>query len=93
MKYRTKIDIISQILDAANGGGATRSKMAYQAFLNYDQLKKTLTALVENNLLFHDRNTQTFKTTEKGLRFLKLYNEISGMIKGAQTPQETWIQR
>jgi predicted transcriptional regulator len=93
MKYRTKIDIISQILDAANGGGATRSKMAYQAFLNYDQLKKTLTALVENNLLLHDRNTQTFKTTEKGLRFLKLYNEISGMIKGAQTPQETWIQR
>jgi predicted transcriptional regulator len=93
MKYRTKIDIISQILDAANGGGATRSKMAYQAFLNYDQLKKTLTALVENNLLFHDRNTQTFKTTEKGLRFLRLYNEISGMIKGAQTPQETWIQR
>jgi predicted transcriptional regulator len=93
MKYRSKIDIISQILDAANGGGATRSKMAYQAFLNYDQLKKTLTALVENNLLLHDRNTQTFKTTEKGLRFLKLYNEISGMIKGAQTPQETWIQR
>jgi len=40
MKYRSKIDIISQILDAANGGGATRSKMAYQAFLNYDQLKK-----------------------------------------------------
>jgi predicted transcriptional regulator len=93
MKYRTKIDIISQILDIANGGGATRSKMAYQAFLNYDQLKKTLTALVENNLLLPDRNTQTFKTTEKGLRFLKLYNEISGMIKGAQTPQETWIQR
>ena len=93
MKYRSKIDIISQILDAANGGGATRSKMAYQAFLNYDQLKKTLTALVENNLLLYDRNTQTFNTTEKGLRFLKLYNEISGMIKGEQTPQETWIQR
>lgn len=93
MKYRSKIDIISQILDAANGGGATRSKMAYQAFLNYDQLKKTLTALVENNLLLHDRNTQTFKTTEKGLTFLKLYNEISGMIKGEQKPEETWIQR
>jgi predicted transcriptional regulator len=93
MKYRSKIDIISQILNAANGGGATRSKMAYQAFLNYDQLKENLTALVENNLLLHDRNTQTFKTTEKGLRFLELYNEISGMIKEEQTPQKMWIYR
>jgi predicted transcriptional regulator len=93
MKYRSKIDIISQILNAANGGGATRSKMAYQAFLNYDQLKENLTALVENNLLLHDTNTHRFKTTEKGLRFLKLYNEISGMIKGEQTPQKMWIYR
>jgi predicted transcriptional regulator len=93
MKYRSKIAMISQILDAANGGGATRSKMAYQAFLNYDQLKANLTALVENNLLLHDKNTQTFKTTEKGLRFLKIYNEISGMIKEEQLPQKMWIQR
>ena len=93
MKYRSKIDIISQILNAANGGGATKSKMASQAFLNYDKLKENLTALVGNKLLLHDRNTQTFKTTEKGLRFLELYNEISGMIKEEQTPQKMWIYR
>lgn len=94
MKYRSKIDIMSQILDAANGGGATRGRMAHKAFLNYDQLKVNLTALIENDLLLHDRNTQTFKTTGKGLRFLYVYNEICEMIKEEQqSPQEMWIYR
>ncbi len=92
MKYRSRIDIISQILDASNGGGATRGRMVYKAFLNYDQLKESLSALIENDLLLHDRNTQTFKTTEKGLRFLEIYNEISEMLKEEQqSQQEMWI--
>jgi predicted transcriptional regulator len=92
MKYRSRIDIISQILDVANGGGATRGRMVYKASLNYDKLKESLTELIENDLLFHDRNTQTFKTTEKGLRFLHVYNEISSMVKEEQpSPQEIWI--
>ena len=52
-----------------------------------------LTALIENDLLLHDRNTQTFKTTEKGFRFLQIYNEISEMTKEEQPPQEMWIYR
>ena len=90
MKYRSRIDMISQILDAANGVDATRGRMAIKAFLNHDQLKESLTALIENDLLFHDTNTQTFKTTEKGLRFLHIYKEISEMIKEEQPPQERW---
>jgi predicted transcriptional regulator len=94
MKYRSRIDIISQILDVANGGGATRGRMVYKASLNYNQLKESLTALIENDLLFHDRNTQTFKTTGKGLRFLYVYNEICEMIKEEQqSQQEMWIYR
>jgi predicted transcriptional regulator len=81
MKYRSRIDLISQILEAANGGGATRSKIAYKAFLNYDQLKENLVVLIEMDLLRFDENAQIFKTTEKGLRFLQLYGEINNMIK------------
>jgi predicted transcriptional regulator len=69
MKYRSKINIISQILEAANGGNATRSKITYKAFLNYYQLKEYLMLLTEKDLLRYDKDTQTFKTTEKGLRF------------------------
>ncbi len=93
MKYRSRIDIISQILDAANGCGATRGRMVYKAFLNYDQLQEYTMLLIENELLHYDSTMRTLKTTEKGLRFLHVYNEISSMVKEEQPLQEMWIYR
>jgi predicted transcriptional regulator len=93
MKYRSRIDIISQILDAANGCGATRGRMVYKTFLNYDQLQEYTILLIENDLLHYDSTMRTFETTEKGLRFLRVYNEISSMVKEEQPLQEMWIYR
>jgi predicted transcriptional regulator len=93
MKYRSRIDIISQILDAANGCGATRGRMVYKAFINYDQLQEYTMLLIENDLLHYDSTMRTFKTTEKGLRFLHVYNEISSMVNEEQSLQEMWIYR
>jgi predicted transcriptional regulator len=50
MKYRSRTDIVSQILEAANGG-ATKTKIMYKAYLSYAQLKEYLSVLVENGLL------------------------------------------
>jgi predicted transcriptional regulator len=86
MRYRSRTDIISEILDAANGGGATKTKIMYQAFISYSQMKEYLRVLTENDLLRYDAYTQTFKTTEKGLRFLNTYNQMDGMIKTAPLP-------
>ena len=86
MKYRDKIDIISQILEAANGGGASRTRIMYKALLSYAQMKENLMLLTKKDLLRYDEDTRTFKTTEKGLRFLKTYNQIDGMIKSPQQP-------
>jgi predicted transcriptional regulator len=80
MKYRSRTDIMGEILDAANGG-TTKTKLMYQAFLSHDQLKEYLSVLTENNLLNYDAYTRTFKTTEKGLTFLKTYNQMDSMIK------------
>jgi predicted transcriptional regulator len=93
MKYRSKINIISQILEAANGGNVTRTKIAYKAFLNYYQLKEYLMLLTEKDLLRYDKDTQTFKTTEKGLRFLDTYNQMDDMIKELHSQQQMWLQR
>jgi predicted transcriptional regulator len=94
MRYRSKTEIISKILDAANGGGATRTKIMYRAYLSYNQMKEYVQRLTERDLLHYDENTQTFKTTEKGLRFLQVYNQISDMISEEQSSQqETWIHR
>ena len=72
MKNRSRTEIVGNILDAANGG-ATKTKIMYKAFLSYNQLKECLTILIENNLLEYIDGTQTFKTTEKGLNFLKMH--------------------
>jgi predicted transcriptional regulator len=79
MKYRGRTEILGNILDAANGG-ATKTKIMYKAFLSYDQLKEYLSVLIENNLIEYLDGTRTFKTTEKGLNFLKMHNEIGELL-------------
>jgi predicted transcriptional regulator len=78
--YRDRIGIISDILEAAKGGTA-KTRIMYNANLSHDQLKEYLTVLTENNLLNYDAYTQTFKTTEKGLKFLNTYSRIGEAMK------------
>jgi predicted transcriptional regulator len=80
---RTRTEIMSQILSVAKGRGITKSNIMYKAFLGYHQLNEYLRVLTENSLLSYDAYTRTFKTTEKGLKFLKIYHEMDNMIKAA----------
>ncbi|HXW11466.1 MAG TPA: winged helix-turn-helix domain-containing protein [Nitrososphaeraceae archaeon] len=80
MKYRSRTEIISMILEAANGG-ATKTKIMYKAFLSYAQLREYLSVLIENNLLEYLEGMQTYKTTEKGLNLLKMHNEIGELLQ------------
>ena len=70
---------MSNILDAANGG-ITKTKIMYFAFLSYNQLNEYLSVLIENNLIEYLDGTHTFKTTEKGLNYLNVYNEIRKLL-------------
>ena len=79
MKYRSRTEIVCNILDATNGG-ATKTKIMYAAFLSYAQLKEYLTILVDNNLIEYSNGTQ-FKTTEKGLNYIKMYREIGELLQ------------
>jgi predicted transcriptional regulator len=50
----------------------------YKAYLSYEMLGEYLTVLKENGLL--DCNeVQEYKTTEKGMRFLKAYRVLGQM--------------
>ncbi len=42
MKYRSRSNIIRDILDAANGGRATRTRIMYKTYLSYGQIKEYL---------------------------------------------------
>jgi predicted transcriptional regulator len=70
---------VAMILDAGNGG-ATKTKIMYKAFLSYAQLREYLSVLIENNLIEYIEGSQTYKTTEKGLNFLKMHNEIGELL-------------
>ena len=80
MKYRGRTEIVATMLEAANGR-ATKTKIIYIAFLSYNQLKDYLSILIENNLIEYLEGTRTFKTTEKGLNFLKMNNEIGELLQ------------
>ncbi|MDQ4016880.1 MAG: winged helix-turn-helix domain-containing protein [Thermoproteota archaeon] len=80
-KYRNRIEIICQILEAANGGVIKKIEIMYKANLSYTQLKEYVIVLTESDLLRYDLDKQTFKTTEKGLRFLDAYNHMDAVMK------------
>ena len=80
MKYRGRTEIVATMLEAANGR-ATKTKIMYNAFLSYNQLKDYLSILIENNLIECLEGNSTFKTTEKELNFLKMYNAIGELLQ------------
>ncbi len=79
MKYRSRAEIISTILDSISAG-ATKTKIMYKAYLSYAQLKEYLAYMEENGLVRYEAGTQLYKITEKGMKVMHLYEEIDGMI-------------
>jgi predicted transcriptional regulator len=84
MTYRSRTEIVSMVLQAANGG-ATKTRIMYKAYLSFAQLREYLSLLVENNLLEYLEGSKTYKTTEKGFNFLKMHNEIGELLKTKTT--------
>jgi predicted transcriptional regulator len=79
MKYRSRTEIVSMILEAANVV-TTKTKIMYKSMLSYNQLKEYLSILIRNNLLEYIEGTHQFKTTEKGLNFLKMHREMAELL-------------
>ena len=80
MGNRSRTEIVGNILDAANGG-TSKTKIMYTAFLSFGQLKEYLSVLVENNLIEYIEGANKYKTTEKGLNFLKMHNQIEELLQ------------
>jgi len=80
VKNESRIEIVALILQTAING-ATLTKLLYQVYLSYKQLKVHLTILKKNNLLVeYIGKEQTFITTSKGQRFLQLYLELNEIV-------------
>ena len=79
MKYRSRTDIISMILQAAING-ATKTRIMYGAYLSYAQVKEYLSFLIEKDLIRYEEGSAIYKLTQKGVQLLHVYEDISDMI-------------
>lgn len=75
MKYRDKNEIIAQILESANGNRVRLTKIMYDVYISHTVTKEYLTLLIERGLIQYLDGERTFKTTEKGMNFLRIYSK------------------
>jgi predicted transcriptional regulator len=86
--YRSRTEIAAQILQAANDHNEiTKTKIIYVAFLSYKQLQEYLPPLIQNGLLEYLEGTKRYKITEKGLKFLKMYEKMEELMTERNLPE------
>jgi predicted transcriptional regulator len=76
MGYRSRFDIIADMLCVANGR-AKKTKIMYQANLSYKLLTKYLIEVRRSNLVTYERKGRCYVLTPKGGEFLKVYKQYS----------------
>jgi len=74
---RNRFEISADILRAALEG-ASKTRIQYTAYLNPRSVKEYLELLVNLGLI--EQDGKKFRTTEKGVKFLRLLNEISNYM-------------
>lgn len=77
-RHRNRIDIIAEILKIARDFcNLQTSHFMYGAFFTFAQVKGYLVFLEKNGLLeYNYQEERTYKITEKGLKFLTLYEKL-----------------
>jgi predicted transcriptional regulator len=79
-QHRSRSEIIASILGTANGNRMRQTEILYKTYLSHTLLKDYLLFLVENNLIEYTPGDRTFKTTEKGMRFLRMYEKMNDLM-------------
>jgi predicted transcriptional regulator len=78
LKHRTKEEIAALILEAiVNSNRPTPTIIMYKAYLGYVQLKAFLSSMLEKDLIEYNKQDRFYTITEKGMRFLQVYNQLN----------------
>jgi predicted transcriptional regulator len=76
MKYRDRNEIIAQILESANGNRVRLTKIMYDVYLSHAMTREYLVLLIKKGLIEYLDGERTFKTTDKGMNFLRIHNRV-----------------
>ena len=78
---RGRFEIIGDILSLAKDG-AGKTTIVYRANLNFNVVNRYLRLLIQEGLISPaDGSARKLKTTEKGLLYLKAYENLRGVAK------------
>ncbi len=84
--HRSRIEIIANILRAAEGG-AKKTHIMYRCNLSFRQLHAYLDLLIERDLLYsvapkrrERKDSNTYETTDKGKAFIQAYRAILAIL-------------
>jgi len=76
MKYRDRNEIVAQILECANGNRIGLTKIMYDVYLSHTMTREYLVLLIKKGLIEYLDGERTFKTTEKGMNFLRIHTRV-----------------
>jgi predicted transcriptional regulator len=79
LKYRSKPDIMAQILTATKDRPLGKTKVMYSVFLSSNQTKEYLRELLAKRLLSYNEVTRMYQTTSQGIEFLQLYEQMKNL--------------
>lgn len=83
MRRRGRFDIVNDILSIAVDG-AGKTAIVYHANLNFNRADAYLDLLIREGLLsVVDGPVLRYKTTEKGMEFLRAYRELRRVLEDA----------
>jgi predicted transcriptional regulator len=85
LKTRCRTEIIGLILQAVEEEPHTRSKIMYQAMLNFTQVNDYTSLLIQQELLSYSKLDRKYIITDKGRQFLALFTETSKLLMAMTT--------
>ena len=80
MKSRDSTEIIGLILQVVEHQPLTRSKIMYQALLNFKQVTEYTGFLTDEGLLTYLLENKKFAITNRGKQFLELFKETKKLL-------------
>ena len=82
MARRDRMEIMVSILNTCSSEGANKTRIVYQANLNFRTVNPYLDTLEENGLIqVMGNERKLYKTTFKGLELINDASNIIGMLK------------
>ena len=80
LKYRSRSEIVSNILRVVASSKATKTRLMYGAYLSYTQLEEYMGFILQQGLINQVPETNLYQLSEKGMQYLNLSDELSQLL-------------